>query len=197
MNAISKFLRKMEVPASHQIRISRTLLSMKRIAFVLVPFVLFAACKKESVSIVGSGKDMGSQTLVQVLPGKGPIETPDHGKELWFAITPLTGLKGKPANGVTQAHYLEDGTFLVTVQLNIERAPDGFFYEAWLANDAGVEVTLGHLRTPFGDVRHQLKFLGKQDLRTYSKFFVTLEKDDGNPAASEAVAEGKLVERKR
>lgn len=140
---------------------------------------------------------MGSQTLVQVLPGQGPVDTPDHGTEQWFAITALTGLDGKPANGVAQAHYLEDGSFIVSIQLNIERAPDGSFYEGWVENEAKQMVSLGHLRTPFGDVRHSLKFLGNEDLRSYGRVLVTLEKDDGNEGASEAVAEGTLLERKR
>ena len=170
---------------------------MKKIVLTLLPLVLLVGCKKEAVTISGVENSQGSQTLVQVLPGQGPVDTPDHGTEQWFAITPLTGLQGISANGVAQAHYLEDGTFITTVQLNIERAPDGSFYEGWMENSEGKKVTIGHLRTPFGDVRHSLKFLGNQDLRTYPKVLVTLEKDDGNPSASDAVAEGSLLERKR
>lgn len=174
------------------------LLPMKHFFFLSGLLALLAGCVPEAVKV---GNDdnatIGTQVLQQVMPGQSPVTTPDHGRELWFALTAMGGVPGTPANGVAQAHYLEDGTFIHTIQLNIERAPEGFFYEAWLSKSGGEPVSTGHLRTPFGDVRHQLKHIGDADLRSYTSVRVTLEKDDGNPAPSETVAEGLLKEIKR
>ena len=161
---------------------------------LILPLLLLDCAQKQKMAI---DKSTGEHTVKQVLPGQGPVEAPGHGKELWFAIAPLTGVS-IPANGVAQAHYLEDGASIVTVQLNIERAEEGSFLEAWLVGaDPTKRISLGHLRTPFGDVRHQLKYIGKDDLRSYTTVLVTLEEDDGNPSASESVAEGVLKDIKR
>ena len=161
---------------------------------LILPLLLLGCAQKQKMAI---DKSTGEHTVKQVLPEQGPVEAPGHGKELWFAIAPLTGVS-IPANGVAQAHYLEDGASIVTVQLNIERAEEGSFLEAWLVGaDPTKRISLGHLRTPFGDVRHSLKFLGEVDIRGYSKIEVTRELDDGNPEAGEVVAEGVLKERKR
>ena len=172
---------------------------MKRYFLLGGLFLALGGCSPETVKVSIGDDDatIGTQVLQQVLPGQGPVDTPDHGKELWFALTALAGTNGKPANGVAQAHYLEDGTFIHTIQLNIERAPEGSFYEAWLGKEGSDPVSTGHLRTPFGDVRHSLKFLGEQDLRSYPNVLVTLEKDDGDASASETAAEGILKEIKR
>ncbi len=170
---------------------------MKRLLLIAVPLLILSACAKKAESDVGVGKQIGSQTLKQVMPGEGPIDTPDHGKEFWLGVGAMGGAPGINANGVTQAHYLEDGTFIHTIQLNIERAPDGSFYEGWLVNPEGLRISTGHLRTPFGDVRHQLKYLGEKDLRFYTRVEVTLEADDGNPAAGTIVATAELTPRER
>lgn len=171
---------------------------MKRV-FVSASLCLLLSSCKESVRIF-SDEDapIGNQVIRQVLPGQGPVEAPGHGKELWFAIGAMTGVPGVNANGVAQGHYLEDGVSIVTVQLNIEEAPDGSFYEAWLvSSDESALKSIGHLRTPFGDVRHSVKFIEETDIRGFTAVRVTLEKDDGNPAASAPVAEGVWKERKR
>ena len=161
-------------------------------------FLLLAACSPETIKVGGDDDaTIGTQVLQQVLPGQGPVTTSDHGKEFWFALTAMEGAHGAIANGVAQAHYMEDGTFIHTIQLNIERAPDGSFYEGWLSKAGSDPIPTGHFRTPFGDVRHQLKYIGKDDLRSYTTVLVTLEEDDGNPSASESVAEGVLKDIKR
>ena len=172
---------------------------MKRYFLLGGLFLALGGCSPETVKVSIGDDDatIGTQVLQQVLPGQGPVTTSDHGKEFWFALTAMEGAHGAIANGVAQAHYMEDGTFIHTIQLNIERAPDGSFYEGWLTQPGSEPVSTGHFRTPFGDVRHQLKYIGKEDLRSYTTVLVTLEDDDGNPAASASVAEGVLKEIKR
>ncbi|MBI3331887.1 hypothetical protein HYZ99_02910 [Candidatus Peregrinibacteria bacterium] len=168
---------------------------MKRVQPFLISFsLLLLACSRTTVGV--DSESIGEQVVPQVIPGPGPVEVPGHGQELWFAVGAMTGAPGVNANGVAQAHYLEDGTGIVTVQLNIERAPEGSFFEAWLVSPSG-RISLGHLRTPFGDVRHSLKYLEKQDVRSYGKLEVTRELDDGNAAPGVVVAEAMLKERNR
>ena len=171
---------------------------MERILLSLSCLFLLVACRKEPVRISPEeDAPIGNQVIPQVLPGQGPVDAPGHGKELWFAIGAMTGVPGVNANGVTQGHYLEDGTSIVTIQLNVEQAPDGSFYEAWLVPASGQLKSIGHLRTPFGDVRHSLKFIEETDIRGFVAVRVTQEQDDGNSAASPPVAEGLLKERVR
>lgn len=159
--------------------------------------ILLFSCEGKRVSVGEESKSTGEHTVRQVMPGQGPVDAPGHGQELWFAVAPLAGV-GLNANGVAQAHYLQDNSSIATVQLNIERAGEGSFYEAWLVDpDSSKRISLGHLRTPFGDVRHSLKFVEDVDVRGYSRIEVTKELDDGDPEPTEVVAEGVLKERKR
>lgn len=172
---------------------------MQKRSFILlvVPVLLLSACGKKGVT-VGDDEGIGTEVFQFTMPaGGGPLEHPTHGKELWLAVGPMAGVEGTNANGVTQAQYFEDGLYVHSLALNIEQAPDGFFYEAWAVPASGSPVSLGHLTTPFGDVRHRVSFEEKQDLRSAMKIMVTLEKDDGNPAPAQTVAEGTLKERTR
>lgn len=159
--------------------------------------ILLAACsKKQPVTVID--KSTGEHAVKQVMPGAGPVDVPGHGKEVWLAVGAMQGVGGSVANGVAQAHYVDDGTSIVTVQLNIEVAAKGSFYEAWLVgSNAEDRMTLGHLRNPFGDVRHSLKYLETADVRAFTKVEVTRELDDGNPEAGVVVAEAVLKERIR
>jgi hypothetical protein len=162
--------------------------------FPLCVLVLLSACRGEEV---GVGEEQGSITIKQVMPG-GELRDPKYGKELWLAVGAMAGVEGTPANGVTDAHFFEDGTYVMGIQLNIERPSDGYFYEGWLVRENPKDtMSVGHLKSLFGDVRHFLKFKDERDLRAYTKVIVTLEVDDGNPAPARHVAEGVLKERTR
>ena len=139
---------------------------------------------------------IGIEQHVRAMPGKTIVDE-QRGEEVWFAIGVMDGVNGTPANGIVQSHFFEDGTSLITIQLNIEVPPDGFFYEAWLDRWSLEPLSLGHLRNPMSDVRHDRTFESKKDLREYTNVFVTREADDGNPAPGMRVAEGVLKERKR
>lgn len=139
---------------------------------------------------------VGIEQHTRAMPGKEIIDA-RRGKEVWFAVGVMEGVDGTPANGVAQSHLFDDGTSLVTVQLNIEIPKDEFFYEVWLDRGSLEPLSLGHLRNPAGDVRHQRAFESKEDLRLYANIFVTREADDGDPTPGMRVAEGVLKERKR
>tara|TARA_Y100000310_G_C20634304_1_gene790368 strand:+ start:789 stop:1313 length:525 start_codon:yes stop_codon:yes gene_type:complete len=167
---------------------------MKKLLTLLPLIALIAACSsKDKVSVDQEGSDKYTEKHIMAMPNSKQIVDQVHGKELWFAIAPMGGVDGMPANGVTQSHYFEDGTYLHNLKLNVERPEDGFFYEGWVVHPETKDwVSLGHLNSNFGDVRHGLQFRGEQDLREYLQVKVTLEQDDGNPSPGDVVAEGVL-----
>jgi len=164
---------------------------MRRNMILLVALFLLVSCGKEPTE-----EPIGIEKHSRAMPGKEIVDA-KRGKELWFAVGILEGMEETQANGVVQSHFFEDGTSLITIQLNIEVPPDGFFYEAWLDRGSLEPLSLGHLRNPMSDVRHERTFESKKDLREYTNVFVTREADDGNPAPGMRVAEGVLKERKR
>ena len=146
---------------------------------------------------MGDDESIGNEEFLFGMP-KGDIVDEKRGSEIWFAMGPITGVEGAPANGVAQAHYFDSGVFFHTAQINIESPEEGFFHEGWLVNPETKEViSTGHLRSLMGDTRHRLQFESDRDLRAFSKVVVTLEPDDGNPAPASHVAEGifRVVER--
>ncbi len=153
---------------------------------------LISGCGSLQRLTIGGDDVIGTQEIQVALPVEGKLVDPVHGKETWFAYGPIVGVNGMHANGVIQAFFFEDEAFLHTMQLNIEPAKEGSYYEGWLVDGAGVRVSASDMRNRFADARHQLRFDVPRDLRAYQKVVVTLEKDDGNPAAGQEVAEGML-----
>ena len=140
----------------------------------------------------GSGDILKTESFVTAIPS-GEITTPDHGKEVDMAYAAVNGLGETKANGVASAHYLEDGATVIGLQVNIAAAPDGFFYEGWAVSpDEQTWISLGHLRNPLNDARHNVRFETSKNLKEMAILRVTLESDDGNPEHSAAVAEAKL-----
>ncbi|MDD3896604.1 MAG: anti-sigma factor [Candidatus Peribacteraceae bacterium] len=134
----------------------------------------------------------------EVPAGDQKYVDPVQGRETWFAIGALAGVSGVNANGVAQAHFFQSGMYRMELQLNIERAKDGEFYQVWLAKEGDpVIVSAGQLHSRFGDARHSLTYESADDLRAYTNVIVTREVDDGNPQPNVRVAEGTLVEKKR
>ncbi len=136
-------------------------------------------------------ENMDTAEIQYAMPQGGKIEYSGHGNEEWFAYGAVNGVEGVNANGVTQSHLFEDGRYLHTVTLNIEVPEDGYFYEGWIVNGPSV-ISTGHLKNPFGDVRHSLRFEADTDYTDHLSVIVTLEPDDGDPAPAGHVAQGKL-----
>ena len=136
-------------------------------------------------------ESMNTEQIQFPMPQGGKVEYTGHGNEEWFAYGAMTGVEDVSANGVAQAHRFEDGRYLHTVNLNIEPAPDGYFYEGWIIKGPSV-ISTGHLTNNFGDVRHNLRFEADEDYTGHLNVVITLEPDDGNPAPADHVAEGKL-----
>ncbi|PIR52847.1 hypothetical protein COU76_04345 [Candidatus Peregrinibacteria bacterium CG10_big_fil_rev_8_21_14_0_10_49_10] len=147
-------------------------------------------------SAVGTNPDNWTEKVEVAMPKADKVVDEQHGAEVWFAIGAVANSGDLPANGVAQAHYFEDGSYLQNLKVNIERPENGFFYEGWLV-DGESWVSLGHLQSHFGDARHAVQFRQVQDLRSYLQVRVTWEKDDGDPAPGDVVAEGLLKVTKR
>lgn len=174
-------------------------MNVLRYAFIVPLFcVALTACSGEPQDAVAVPA-VGDQPRVEytVPTGENKYRDLEHGKEVWFAIGALGGVNGVNANGVAQAHGFEDGAYRLTIQLNVERAPEGIFYEGWLLRDGAEPLSTGHLRSRFGDVRHALQFDTDADLREFLQVAVMRESDDGNPAPGERIAEGVLRPQER
>lgn len=162
---------------------------MKKSSLLLLSLVLvLTACGDQRSE---REESMNTEQIQYPMPHNGKVEYAGHGNEEWFAYGALTGVEDFNANGVAQSHYFVDGRYLHTANLNIEPAPDGYFYEGWLVKGPSV-ISAGHLSNPFGDVRHSLRFEADKDYRDHLSVIITLEPDDGNPAPAQHVAEGKL-----
>jgi len=162
---------------------------------LMVPGILFSACEKEPEEFpAGTTREDWTEQVDIAMPDGKEITDRVHGKEVWFAIAPIHAVSEEPANGVTQAHFFEDGTYLHNLKVNVARNEEGFFYEGWVARsgDPSEWVSLGHLSSHFGDARHGVQFREKQDLRGYLQVKVTRERDDGDPSPGLLLAEGTL-----
>jgi hypothetical protein len=175
-------------------RLLYNLVSMQRTTLIVgLSALLLTACAGKEDATVGTNEDEWTSKMEVAMPGAGGVVDQNHGKEIWFAIAPMSGSNDVPANGVTQAHYFEDGTYLHNLKVNIARSEDGFFYEGWVVSDDGEDwESLGHLQSHFADARHGVQFRGTQDVRKYLNVRVTLEQDDGDPSPGKIVAEGRL-----
>jgi Anti-sigma-K factor rskA len=179
----------------------------RKLLVLVVPFALTAcwpfAAKTPEVEpvpdVTNIDAPIGKDVVMVAMPSGKKLEDPEHGTEAFLAVGAMEGINDTPGNGVVTIHVFSDKTTIVGMQLNIQVPEDGEFYEAWLAgNDEKPTVSLGHLTNPFGDVRHQLRFEKKEDLRRFTKAVVTLEMDDGNPQPSDSsVAKGTLKAQKR
>jgi hypothetical protein len=168
---------------------------MKKLLFIIFLTTLFVSCDKNDGIEVKNTK--GIDIISRIMPKGDKVVDEKRGEEVWLTVGALAGVDGVPANGVTQAHYFADGTYVHTIQLNIGLPEDGYFYEGWLVAGGKKPLSTGHLRSRFGDERHWLNFESDEDVREYTKVVVTLEPDDGDPAPAGHVAEGVLKERTR
>lgn len=126
---------------------------------------------------------------------KKEVRDPLHGRELWIGVTPLRGIQDIAVNGVAIGHYFDDGTYLLTVQLNTDPPNPGGHYEVWLMRSSTDRIAVGELTSPFGDARHALQYTVKKDLRSYTKVLVSHQAGASNEKPEVPHAEGTLERR--
>ena len=157
---------------------------MKHITLSLLSTALLVACQP-SAEPGNTGDTPTPQPSVS-----------DEPERVWLATAPLSGVGDYNANGATRSDFFDDRTYKHELELNIEQAKEGYFYEGWLVNpENGNFISTGEVENIAGDVRHKMEFEVRRDLRPYMKVVVTLEPDDGDPAPAEHVAEGTLIVR--
>ncbi len=162
---------------------------------ILTPLLLSACAKRGRVQreII-----LGTEAYNVMMPTDKNVQHPEHGKEVWFGMGAMKGENGKKANGVAQAHVFEDGTTLATVNLNIEVAPKGSAYVAWLQKPGTAErIRIEELLNPLNDVRYLITADVAQDLRDWTEVVVTLQGPGGPSADDPVVASGILKQRTR
>lgn len=167
---------------------------MKWFPCLLWLLLLLSACGGGGVAV---NEPLGSESFRYNMPS-GNVQDLRFGKEVWFSYGAVAGTAQTPANGLAKIHVFEKGSSMHTIQVNIALPKNGSFYECWLLDPkSGARISTGHLKSLFGDVRHNLDFKADSDLRTYKQVIITLEKDDGNPAPGMEVATATLKELKR
>ncbi len=152
-----------------------------------------ASCSSKGLSIQ-KDKDAGTEGFQFVMPNKD-VTDPVHGKEIWLGVGAVAGVDKVAANGIGQLHVMEDGTSLVTLQINIHQAVPGVEYRGYLVSDSGDRVDMGTLDS-FSGVRHRLNYEAKRDLRDHPTIEITLNKA-GSSTAGSLQAKGTISERKR
>lgn len=162
--------------------------------FVLLLATTLPACTAEPESDdIDETKLQTKFEYKQTMPNGKDLVDETRGKEVWLAVGAITGLEGTPANGVVQSHYFSDGTYQHGMQININQAEPGYFYEGWLVHPVTKDfISTGRIRVLLNDVRHTLQYEIKQDYREYTNVVVTLEPDDNDPAPAVHVAEAVL-----
>lgn len=158
-----------------------------RFALVAVAATCLVSCAKDGIDVINEPKDGGQVVTYNTV---GDIADKTHGRQVFFAYGAVAGASKLPANGVASLMVFEDGTTNIGVQLNVEMAAKGNFYEVWLssANDEkSAWKSLGHAKSVVGDVRHALKTSLPEDLKERLQIAVTLESDDGNAAPSDTL----------
>lgn len=171
----------------------------RRISLALLScsLLLVAACGEptQEVRVENPSTESGDileTEKVQVFMNNGrAITDPQHGRENGFWYGAVSGVQGTNANGVGYTYSFEDGSFLHTLNLNIQKLEKGEYYVAWLTETGGKNpVKLGWLANLFGDVRHSVSLDTKTDLANHTHVLVTKEttKDPSQPGT--VVAEG-------
>lgn len=172
---------------------------MKRpsIAIGLCCFLLLASCAKQRVRVRREAT-IGNEILQVTMPAGKEVIHPVHGKEQWFGLGAMGGNGKVNANGVVQSHVFADGATIVTVNLNIQPAPKGSRFVAWLAKTGSKErVRLDVLQNPLNDVRHVITTEIAKDLRAYTDVLVTLERQSGPNETDPVQSKGLLKQVER
>ncbi len=124
--------------------------------------VLLSSCGTPEKKIPDKAEQIERYT--STIRGQKEVVDPVHGKEVAFFYGAVSGVGETIANGVAFIHAYEDGTSIVTVNLNVLVAPQGQEYEAFLSGGAEKPIALGVLRSIIGDVRHNAELETRENL---------------------------------
>jgi hypothetical protein len=161
--------------------------------------LLLSACwgGDQTVQVQNPGTESGAiieTEKVEVVMNNGKaITDPAHGKEKGFWYGAVTGVDATKANGVGFTYFFEDGSYLHTINLNVEKLPKGEYYVAWLTAEGGADpVKVGSMSSVFGDARHSARLDTKADLADNNHVLITKETTKDPSAPGTKVAGGLL-----
>lgn len=160
-----------------------------RIAFITLLFlsVAVSACGKQPDP---DGEILEVKEYTTVMKNGKVLVDPVHGKEVKFWYGAVGSEK---SNGVAYIHVFEDGTSVVTANVNILIADEGTHYQVYLKSaDGKKQIDVGELQSIIGDARHSVRFETTEDLSSMLNMEVRHEK--GLLAGSEVVGTGTLKE---
>jgi hypothetical protein len=107
--------------------------------------------------------------------------------EVEAVVLQATG--GSSGTGKTY-RKVDTGTYYQKVQVsNMSPLQKGYYYEVWLENEDGSQVSIGRLDMTSSS--GELFYSAKGDKSDYSTTVVSLEIEDANPAIGERVLEGR------
>jgi len=160
---------------------------MRTVFLVTLVSLSLAACGASSGGPSNTLEDYGS------LKDKGDTSDPVHGERTTFLYGAVLGNEGTNANGVGSVYGYADGTFVVTVNLNVVPRTDGKVFVAWLSDESESSVIkLGELRSIVGDVRHAVQATLTDVLPSQTHVLVSVESAEAVTVPSAVVAEGML-----
>jgi hypothetical protein len=169
---------------------------MKLLPISILPVALIslASCTPKNTNQQPAVGQTTSAPIQQMQVGSPnqPI-VPGHGKEVGLAYGAISGVGGTNANGIGMAHFLDDGTTVVNVQVNIAVADTGYSYEGWIQKaDGSGKISLGLFTNPLKDARYTLMFATPNNLKDYNTISITREKDDSAAPSGDEVARATL-----
>ncbi len=165
--------------------------SMNKFASLfLVSLLVLSACgsKEKEVEIV-EDKVLEVQKYNTVYQGS---VDPEHGKQVAFMYGSVDGVGESKANGVAYFPTFEDGTSVLTVNVNILPAPEGSHYLVMLSDGSpkGL-IEVGKLESIVGDVRHSAKLVTDDDVKSFTSILIYLLPNEGQGSQG-LVAQGTM-----
>jgi hypothetical protein len=120
---------------------------------------------------------------------------PKEAKVLWQASTVLQPSdEAIIGNGFSESSYLDDGTFVQKIRVNLIPPKDGGSFEAWLLRgDPENLVSLGILESPNDDGSYVLESRLEEDLRDHTKVTITWLPPNATHAAAPELSDLDLV----
>jgi hypothetical protein len=161
---------------------------MKKSLLVASALLLLSACGNAATD----DQTLETHTFNTVMGTKNLVD-PIHGKETRFAYGAVLGVAPTSANGVAYAHTFEDGTSVVSINLNILPPKAGKHLIGWvLSADKSSAVIVGELNNPMSDARHAVIVETKASAEKLVTVLVTLENSATPKVPGTPQAQGEL-----
>ncbi|MSR67535.1 hypothetical protein EXS65_01770 [Candidatus Peribacteria bacterium] len=149
---------------------------MKKLSlFLLTAALLVSACGK-SDTVDPAAVDKAKKYNQVIQKGDDPVD-PVHGAQTFFSYGAVSGVAPAKANGIGYLRRFKDGSSVVTVNVNILKAPEKTNYSVMLRNTStNVTMEVGILESILGDTRHSVELTTQTDVKGYNAVSIYLGK---------------------